>query len=272
VVYGVGCGAVRLRAEFLVPSMSIDTDTGFQEPLTIRTARIVDTVTDYLRNLILDHKLVPGTVLLQTEWAEKLGVSRTPLREAFRLLENDGLVRISNGNRTIEVVQYTADDLRDLYELREMIDGLAARLLATHRAPSVVLAEMAGLLDAMEGASDPFRSSAWFAAHTGFHVCIATHCGNKRVQALLSVIRSTSMALHTPMVKHDEDDADDLTHILEVSRYQHQSIYDAICAGQADKAERAARRHITSTLRSDLIRRATRTAPDAREQPAAVRR
>ena len=241
--------------------MSPELQADDYQPPPIRTARIVDTVTEYLRNLILDDKLVPGTILLQTEWAEKLGISRTPLREAFRLLENDGLVRVSNGNRTVEVIQYTADDLRELYELREMIDGLAARLLTVHGAPASVLDELASLLAAMDAAGDPFRPSAWFAAHTAFHVCIASHCGNMRVQSLLSVVRATSMALHSAMVRHSDADQGDLSDVLRVGHDQHYAIYEAICAGQGDKAERAARRHITSTLKSDLIRRATQASP-----------
>src|ERR1700728_4434439 len=92
--------------------------------------RMVDRITEDLRELILDNKIPPGGVLIQTEWAEKLQVSRTPLREAFRILEQDGLVQVSNGNRTIQVVRFSDGELRDLYQVREVIDGLAARLLA----------------------------------------------------------------------------------------------------------------------------------------------
>ena len=63
--------------------------------------RLVDDVISHLRQLILDQELPPGTALLQTELAEKLGVSRTPLREAFRILDREGLVKVANGNRTI---------------------------------------------------------------------------------------------------------------------------------------------------------------------------
>jgi len=234
----------------------------------LRSNRIVDEITEYLRNLILDHELRPGTVLLQTEWAERLGVSRTPLREAFRLLESDGLVRITNGNRTVEVVQYTSDDLRDLYELREMVDGLAARLLATRGPTPAVSRQMAKLLDEMDAASDPFHSSTWFAAHTAFHVCIGTNCGNRQLLSLLSVVRSTSMSLHATMADHAEAADDDLNQILAVGREQHREIYDAIQAGDGRRAERVARKHITSTLRSDLIRRATERATLADDDSA----
>ncbi|WP_432841490.1 GntR family transcriptional regulator [Dactylosporangium sp. CA-092794] len=223
-------------------------------PIPIRTTRIVDDITQYLRDLILDHKLPPGTTVLQTEWARRLGVSRTPLREALRLLEQDGLVRISNGNRTVEVVRYSADDLRDLYQLREMVDGLAARLLAVNGIPDALDRELADLLSTMDDAADPFRPSVWFPAHIAFHVRITEECGNPRLRPLLHVVRSTGLALHSPMADEGVP-ADELAKILNVGRTQHRAILDAIRDGSGAKAEAAARRHILSTLRSDLIRR-----------------
>ena len=154
-------------------------------------------------------------------------------------------------------MHYSTDELRDLYELREMIDGLAARLLAVHGPSKAVTRQMAKLLADMDEASEPFRSSAWFAAHTAFHVSIGVNCGNSRLQSLISVIRSTSMALHAPMVEHGATETDDLSRILKVGREQHHAIFDAIVAGDGRAAEQTARRHILSTLRSDLIRRAT---------------
>lgn len=219
-----------------------------------RTTRIVDDVTDYLRGLILDHKLPPGTNLLQTEWAERLGISRTPLREAFRLLERDGLVRVSNGNRTVEVVRYSADDLRDLYQLREVLDGLAARLLAAKGLTPDLDQRLAGLLARMDETDSPFQPSKWFAAHTEFHELIINECGNKQLGTLLNIVRSTSMALHRPMAVSDDDD---LSEIREVASVQHRKIYSALRAGDSALAETVARKHITSTLRSELIMRAT---------------
>jgi GntR family transcriptional regulator of vanillate catabolism len=226
--------------------------------LRIRNTRMVDEVTDHLRNLILDHRLTPGTILLQTEWAERLGVSRTPLREAFRLLERDGLVRVTNGNRTVEVVRYNDDDLRELYEIREFVDGLAARLLAVKGMNDDLEEELSGLLADMERYGDPFRSSAWFAAHTAFHVRIAEECGNGHLQPLLNVVRSTCLALHAPMVEPDANETLGLEQILEFGRTSHRAIFEAIRSGEASKAEAVARKHIVQTLRSDLIRRAAK--------------
>src|SRR5437667_7461250 len=88
--------------------------------------RLVDDVVKVLREKIIRGELPAGTQLLQIDLANQLGVSRTPLREAFRILENDGYLKTSNNNRTVEVVTFTAAEMRDMYEIREAIDGLAA--------------------------------------------------------------------------------------------------------------------------------------------------
>lgn len=222
--------------------------------------RLVDDVIDRLRQLILDQSLPPGTALLQTELAERLGVSRTPLREAFRILEREGLVRVANGNRTIEVAHFGADELREMYEVREVVDGLAARLLARKGVDSNTDAELRRLLSAMDDSCEPFHPSVWFPAHTGFHVCIATACGNSQLCSMMNIIRMTCLSLHFPLSERAEAKAPDLRPILDVAHEQHYAIYEAISSGDERAAESHARRHIRATLHSDLIAQATETA------------
>ena len=217
---------------------------------------LVDGITHQLREMILEHEIAPGTLMIQTEWAERLNVSRTPLREAFRILEQDGLVRASNGNRTVEVVQFSADELYDLYEVREVVDGLAARLLADRGLSDSVEQELAELLTAMASSADPFEPAAWFSAHMGFHLRIAEMCGNSRVGQQRNLIRMTSFSLHAYLADLPVS-GDELEQVLAVADHQHRSIFNALRSGNGDRAEMVACRHIRTTLRSDLITRAT---------------
>lgn len=223
------------------------------------SGRLVDGITQQLREMILDHRIAPGTVMIQTEWSERLKVSRTPLREAFRILEQDGLVRASNGNRTIQVVRFSAGELRDLYEVREVVDGLAARLLADRGLPEGLEQELAGLLAVMANSADPFEPAAWFSAHMAFHLRIAEMCGNSRVRQQLDLIKMTSFSLHAYLADLSVS-GDRLGQVLDVADRQHRSILDALRSGSGDLAEMAACRHIGTTLRSDLIARATDAA------------
>lgn len=225
--------------------------------------RLVDDVISHLRQLILDQELPPGTALLQTELAEKLGVSRTPLREAFRILEREGLVKVANGNRTIEVARFGPVELRELYEFREVIDGLAARLLARGGMTDELDKELQGLLAEMDVTTGRFQPSQWFPAHLSFHVRIATSCGNSQLHSMMNLIRMTTLSLHRPLHERAEIGGMELAEILRVAQEQHYAIYAAIRDGDERSAESHARRHIRATLQSNLIEQATGVAGDA---------
>jgi GntR family transcriptional regulator of vanillate catabolism len=238
-----------------VRDLSVDGEIDLRSP---RRRRLVDDVITHLRQLILDQELAPGTVLLQTELAEKLGVSRTPLREAFRILEREGLVKVVNGNRTIEVARFGAAELRELYEVREVIDGLAARLLARNGLAETVDTELRALLQEMDAAAEPFQPSQWFQAHLEFHLRIATSCGNSQLHSMLNLIRMTTLSLHGPLHDRAEAAALELAEILRLAQEQHYAIYESIRSGDERSAETHARRHIRATLHSNLIEQATR--------------
>ena len=94
-----------------------------------------------LRTEIVEGALAPGTVLLEVEQATRLGVSRTPLREALSRLNGDGLVTSQSG-RGMVVSPVSLANITELYELRQALEQQAARLAATRRDPEV-FAELA---------------------------------------------------------------------------------------------------------------------------------
>jgi GntR family transcriptional regulator, vanillate catabolism transcriptional regulator len=225
----------------------------------LERTRLVDEITHHLRELIISGQLLPGSQLLQVELAGELGVSRTPLREAFRILERDGLVRISNGNRTIEVIRWTSEELRDLYEVREVVDGLAARLVAKKGVPAEVDDALREALAKMELSVDTLNHALQLEGHTEFHAVIAENCGNARVTTLLPLIRMTSSSLFpaTDAAYGDSDEAKDTRLMLEEGLAHHRAIYEALIAGNQRRAEDLARKHIRATLKSGLIERAS---------------
>jgi GntR family transcriptional regulator, vanillate catabolism transcriptional regulator len=213
--------------------------------------RLVDDVTNRLRDLILSHQLPPGLKLLQTELAEQFGVSRTPLREAIRLLEYDGLVRVSNGNRTVEVVEFSRDDLRELYEIREVIDGLAARLLAGRDLQGHVDAALTRSLAVIAESVYPLHGKRLFAAHLEFHSVIVQHSGNSQLLSHLALVRLTAASLRDEFpaaVRSLSRSPDEAEKRARVTVSEHQRIYDAIRSGDGDEAEREARCHIRGTI------------------------
>ena len=82
-----------------------------------------------LREEIIEWRLLPGTVLAEVEQSERLGVSRTPLREALSRLTAEGLTTTAGG-RGVVVTDISLDDIDELFELRETLEGRAAALAA----------------------------------------------------------------------------------------------------------------------------------------------
>src|SRR5215469_15430926 len=131
------------------PSMSVaDPGTWPVGLLQQQRSRLADEVADILRKQIITGELGSGTQLLQIQLAERLGVSRTPLREAFRILERDGLVKISNGNKTVAVAHLGVEDQLATYEVRAVTDGLAARLTALRGLPGRLAERLSECMEA----------------------------------------------------------------------------------------------------------------------------
>lgn len=222
----------------------------------LRRVRLVDEVTRHLRELIISGELQAGTQLPQIELAERLGVSRTPLREAFRVLEADGLVRTSNKNRTVEVVTITSADLREMYEIREVIDGLAARRTAQVALTKDNEVELRHLLDEMEKSAKPYDPVRRTAAHARFHSVLLEWSGSGYLQTFQPLVRVSSAALYLPFVNKPSavslvDEGRLITHAetLQGAQDYHVQIAEAVLRRDSRKAESLARRHISSTLR-----------------------
>ena len=215
--------------------------------------RLVDDVTDRLRSMIIDGTLAPGTTLLQIELADRLGVSRTPLREAFRLLEYEGFVRIVNGNKTLEVVELSDNDILELYQFREVIDGLAARLAAKRGISDADCDALMSRIDEMH-ALDPSRdAAARAAAHAAFHVRIAELSGNRLVCNQVQMIRFTSQMLARRLADLGARDPDLSVRLTGGGEADHRAVVEAIRNGEGSDAELIARRHIRRTMRSELV-------------------
>jgi GntR family transcriptional regulator of vanillate catabolism len=220
------------------------------EPLS--RVRLVDEVTDRLRSMIISGQLPPGTQLLQIELAQQLGVSRTPLREAFRVLERDGLLRNSNGNKTVEVVSFTSDEVIDLYQLREVLDGLAARLAAKHGLAPDMEQRLEHALTEMERSAHPGDLAHYSVAHLDFHLGIAEASHNSWLLDSVAggVIRMSSQmvvarfALATMANTPQDREAAILTSLLQEGNRDHRAIFEEIRAGNTRQAEAVARRHI----------------------------
>jgi len=215
--------------------------------------RLVDEVVEVLRERILGGYYEPGVPLRQEQLAAELNISRTPLREALRMLESDGLVTVSPG-RGARVVAGDRARLLAAYRLREVIDGLAARLVAEAGLGS----GQRGLDQAIEAqrrALEPWEPRDYTTANIRFHQTILELSGNEFLVAELPIVHMTSRVfMPFEVVEHGR-----ATQAVE----EHEAIVRAIAAGDGDQAEALARAHVARTIRS----LAEHAEPDAASAP-----
>jgi DNA-binding GntR family transcriptional regulator len=201
-------------------------------------SRLVDEIQDYLREAIYVGRYAPGTRLRQEQLAEELNVSRTPLREAMRVLQHEGLLRPTRGNG-VEVVQVDARRLLDACLLRELVDGLAARLTAARR-PDGIGAQLTPLLEVQRRALDPWDVGTFVDADVELHTLLLRASGNDFLMNEMPLIRLTAQVF-LPVTHFDEARA-----VVVIS--EHERIVAAVVAGDEMGAELCARAHVRATI------------------------
>jgi DNA-binding GntR family transcriptional regulator len=129
----------------------------------------------YLRECVLDGTLTPGTKLSQVALADQLGVSRTPLREVLRMLQEEGLVEIEPNQRT-RVAGLDPQELDDIYASRILLETLALSM-TLEEFSTARQREAKRMLTAMRQAAKTGDFGTWFDSHAGFHRLITAGAG-----------------------------------------------------------------------------------------------
>jgi len=200
----------------------------------LRRRRLVDDATQALRDAILDGRFTAGARLRQTDLADKLAISRTPVREALGRLQHEGLVELLPGGG-VRVAILALEEAAELYDLREVLDGLAARLAAQHATPAS-FARLEKSLDRMAQCLARNDANQWFGAHVAFHEEIFRASGNARLIALSAMVRLSIQRFHPMLLR--------TPHRLADADREHRGIHAAIVAGDGERAEQLARAHI----------------------------
>jgi DNA-binding GntR family transcriptional regulator len=226
--------------------MAIESAARAGVPAGLRTA--ADRAFDALRVAIVEGELTPGAPLTEVEQATRLGVSRTPVREAFARLIAAGLAT-ERGPRTLVVSEIEPDDVTALFELRTALDEQAARLAARRASTdesSARFAELAARFAAVDAASlsadDPQRHD-YFALVAEFDAELDESLSSSPY--LAAAIQSTRV--HLARVRRLARDDDDR---LARSAAEHAAIARAIADGDPERAAAATRLHLHEALTS----------------------
>jgi DNA-binding GntR family transcriptional regulator len=214
-----------------------DTHTNVQWQSRVR---LVDEVVDVLRAQIYAGRFPLGMALRQEQLAAELNVSRTPLREALRMLEREGLVRVEPG-RSVRVISGDVSTLLAAYALREVVDGLAARL-AAGRAEEADLVRLEAIVASQKEALTPWDPGRYTETNVGLHAALIDVAGNEFLKAQLPLVHMTSQVF-VPIARVSEARA-------ERAIGEHGQIVAMVRTGDGEKAEELAREHIRQTVRA----------------------
>ncbi|MFA5605618.1 MAG: GntR family transcriptional regulator [Leucobacter sp.] len=186
--------------------------------------------------------LPPGAVVAEVEQAERLGVSRTPMREAIRRLVADGLVG-QRSPRVLTVSGFDADDIRSLFEARRALEETCARLAAERGEHALFHALAADFASAMPD-TGPVAADAYYALIERFDAALDEAVGNRYLSQALRTIR-THLARARRLARDNAER-------LRSSAVEHALIARAIAAGDADLAAHATHIHLHHALDSIL--------------------
>ncbi|HEY0219214.1 MAG TPA: GntR family transcriptional regulator [Afipia sp.] len=194
-----------------------------------------------MREAILSGKHLPGEALYEVHLAERFGMSRTPVREALQVLAREGFVDAMPG-RGFLVPRWSHQDVRELYELRESLEGFATACAAKNITPAEI-EELEALHADYVKAPD---LQLLVQLGDQFHNKIVAYGRNKRLTKILDSLKAQISMTRVSQLRDIEGRRDESTR-------EHRAILDAIVKRDGDLSERNARQHIRSSYESTLL-------------------
>jgi len=190
-------------------------------------------VADKLRNLIISGQFKPGEKLTETELAKAMGVSRSPIRSAFHILELEGLVSLVP-RRGAFVAEISLDEVKEIYEIKSMIEGYAANL-AAQNITGREISKLKSVLNKAKICIEREDFEGILNTNYEFHAKIVESSKNKKLfsfykSLILPIKKYQSYSLSPPWSP-------------TISLKEHWKILDAISKKENVKAERSAREH-----------------------------
>jgi|SRR6185503_1228135 len=180
-------------------------------------------------------ELKPGSKLNEAELAAALGVSRGPVREAFRALDQSGLVRTEK-NRGVFVRQVSLEEANEIYEVRAALEGLIGRLAAKRIRPEQ-LEKIRAVVKKMHAAGRSLDAEAYYALNVEFHDRLASAAGNRTLHdKYRRIVNELDLYRRETLIRNAEN--------IPVSTRDHEAIVNAVAKGDEKLAERLLYEHV----------------------------
>jgi DNA-binding GntR family transcriptional regulator len=199
---------------------------------------LVERLHGQLHEMLLTHVIPLGIPIAERQLAARLGVSRTPLREALRRLEGEGFLQRNSG--ILEVRRITLEEFLDLLKVRRLLEVEAASAAAGSIALEKLSSLRARVMALLE--SDKPTNQERVALDLELHRAICASCGNTSMSELIEQLRRKSMLFSTPPAPEN----------FEQGLSEHLDIIDALAEGDAAKARSTMAAHLDNVLTNIL--------------------
>jgi DNA-binding GntR family transcriptional regulator len=197
---------------------------------------LYEEVAELLRQRIFSRELAPGSWIDELKLAEEYGISRTPLREALKVLATEGLVTMKV-RRGAYVTEVSERDLADVYHLLALLESDAAGVVATQATPSQ-LKELQGLHEELEKAAG--NRERFFEINEAFHMRLLEIANNRwRDQMVADLRKVMKLNRHNSLLKSGR---------IEESLAEHRAIMQALTARDAEATAQRMREHFRNGL------------------------
>ncbi|MBT3361034.1 MAG: GntR family transcriptional regulator [Rhodospirillales bacterium] len=208
-------------------------DAGLPGKTVRRRSPLTEEAYQGIKDEILENRMAPGFQATEPEVAERLGMSRTPVREALIRLQEDGLVEVVP-RRGMRVLPVSPDDMREIYEVLCCVETEAAMLLAARRPNANDIAGLETTIRKMDAALEADDLDAWANADAEYHSTLLSLCGNKRLAAIATTYQNQAhrariftLRLRERPVGSTDDHREQVAAILDGDVLRVQELYRA---------------------------------------------
>jgi DNA-binding GntR family transcriptional regulator len=215
-------------------------------PAANKTTEVGTTLQDqayeWVKGRILNRVLRPGDYVTDSQIADQLNVSRTPVREALRKLEHEGFL-IRQARKGWQVYSLTLDDIHEIFDIKVSLEGMLARRAADCD-DSQKKATLQRTLERMRRAAEQDDHLAWREADAELHEIIFSMCANERAVNIINNLNEQWHRIRIGLVAMEGR--------IGRSNEEHEAFVNCIIAGDGDGAEKAMRMHLNN-LRDELV-------------------
>ena len=202
----------------------------------IASPALYEEVAQRLRQRIFAHELAPGSWIDEQALAESFAISRTPLREALKVLASEGLVTLKP-RRGCYVAEIFEQDLDEIFPLLSLLEGRCA-FEATRKLDAAGLKQLESIHKALEERAAKGDLDGFFDANQQFHLALQERAGNRWLARVIDDLRTAlQLARHHSLLREGR---------IKQSLIEHREIMAAIRARKAERAEELMRRHLLS--------------------------